>query len=251
MLGATDRESECSLNTRTELQDVSSMLSASDTASLLNMKSRLETDAPSERSLVKSNTFGYHNCDKATNATSLLATLDVGDGKLSTGPTAKECVSGCETSQSSIEKPCVVKAECPSCDSIKTSSMGMKSLSKSFSWSSKKFGSQNSKIITSLDRAGAVMKDFKNPFKKTSLSPKDDVMLQVTDGTCVMEASTSASLPLTMEEEEAVVDDPVAVDSELELGPLATSHQKVTSSAASDVSAYALLYSLCFLNTTL
>ena len=130
-----------------------------------------------------------------------------------------------------------------------TASTGMKSLSKSFSWSCNRFGFQKRTNIRSLDRSAAVIKDFKNPFKKTDLSPKDKVMLQVTDSTSVMDGSTSASLPLTVEEEEVVVDDPSPVDSGLELSPLTSPQKNATSCTAINVSACALYY-LCFKHTT-
>jgi hypothetical protein len=65
-----------------------------------------------------------------------------------------------------------------------------------------------------------------------------------------MEASASASLPLTVEKEEDVVDDPSPVDSGLELGPLTSPNQNMTSCVASDVSARAFLYYCWFKNTS-
>ena len=245
----TDKESECSSKTSMQTQDVSSILTANDTTILLDTKSCHETGSPSKR-IRKSDTTKCHNSFKAMNATSVLDTLDMDEGNTSTNAPTKECESGCETSQSNIEKPCLVKSECSSGDSMKTASTGMKSLSKSFSWSCNRFGFQKRTSIRSLDRSAAVIKDFRNPFKKTDLSPKDKVMLQVTDRTSVMEGSTSASLPLTVEEEEVLVDDPSPVDSGLELSPLTSPQKNATSCTAINVSACALLYYLCFKSTT-
>jgi hypothetical protein len=249
MLGAVDKESEFSPKTSTLSQDVSCVLNGNDSTGLLDTKSHHDTDSPSKRNLVKSGTIECHKSGKTVTATCLLATLDVGGGHPTTDSATEECVSGCETSQSGTEKPSVVKSECSSGDKIKTSSVGMKSLSKSFSWSCNKLGFQKSKSITSLDRSAAVIKDFKNPFKKTDLSPRVGVTLQVTDRTTVMETSASSSLPLTVEEEKAVVDDPSPADSGLELGPLSSPNQDVTCYAASDVSVRALLYNLFFRDT--
>jgi hypothetical protein len=184
------------------------------------------------------------------NATSVLDTLDMDEGNPSTNGATEECESGCETSPSNIGKPCTVISECSSGDSMKTASTGVNSLSKSFSWSCNRFGFQKRTSIRSLDRSAAVIKDFKNPFKKTDLSPRDKVMLQVTDRTSVMEGSTSASLPLTVEEEEVVVDDPSPVDSGLELSPLTSPQKNANPCAAINVSVCALLYYLCFKGTT-
>lgn len=244
----TDKESECSSKTSMQTQDVSSILTANDTTILLDTKSCHETGSPSKR-IRKSDTTKCHNSFKAMNATSVLDTLDMDEGNPSTNAPTKECESGCETSESNIEKPCLVKSECSSGDSMKTASTGMKSLSKSFSWSCNRFGFQKRTSIRSLDRSAAVIKDFRNPFKKTDLSPKDKVMLQVTDRTSVMEGSTSASLPLTVEEE-VLVDDPSPVDSGLELSPLTSPQKNATSCTAINVSACALLYYLCFKGTT-
>lgn len=238
MYEATDKESEFSPKTSMQSQDGSHILTANETTSLLDTKSCHETSSPSKISL-KSDTIKCHNSYKTMNATSVLATLDMDGGNPSTDAPTKECESECETSQS-IERPCIVKSECSSGDSMKTASMGMKSLSKSFSWSCNRFGFQKRTGITSLDRSAAVIKDFKNPFKKTHLSPKDKVMLNVTDRTSVMEASASVSPPLTVEEEEVVVDDPSPVDSGLELSPLTSPQQNATSCAAINVSVCAL-----------
>ena len=241
---AVDKEGECSAKTSMQTQDMSCILTANDTTSLLDTKSCHETGSPSKRSL-KSDTTKCHNSLKTMTATSVLDTLDMDEGNPSTNAATKECESGCETSQCNIEKLCVVSSECSSGDSMKTASTGMKSLSKSFSWSCNRFGFQKRTSIGSLDRSAAVIKDFKNPFKKTDLSPKDKVMLQVTDRTSVMEGSSSASLPMTVEEEEVVVDDPSPVDSGLELSPLTSPQKNATSCAAINVSAFALLYYLC------
>jgi len=240
-----DKESECSIKTSMQTQDVSCILTANDTTSLLDNKSCHETGSPSKRSL-KSYTSKCLNSFKTMTATSVLDTLDMDEGNPSSNAPTKEC----ETSQSNIEKPCIVKSECSSGDSMKTASTGMMSLSKSFSWSCNRFGFQKHTSIRSLDRSAAVIKDFKNPFKKTDLSPKEKVMLQVTDRTSVLEGSTSASLPLTVEEEEVVVDDPSPVDSGLELSPLTSPQKNATSCAAINVSACALLYYSCFKGTT-
>lgn len=243
-----DKESECSAKTSMQTQDVACILTANDTTSSLDTKSCHETGSPSKRSL-KSDITKCHNTFKTMNATSVLDTLDMDEGNPSTNSSTKECESGYETSQSKIEKPCIVKSECSSGDSMTTASTGLKSLSKSFSWSCNRFGFQKRTNIRSLDRSAAVIKDFKNPFKKTDLSPKDKVMLQVTDSTSVMDGSTSASLPLTVEEEEVVVDDPSPVDSGLELSPLSSPQKNATSCTAINVSACAL-YCLCFKRTT-
>ena len=239
-----DKESECSTKTSMQTEDVSCILTANDTTSLLDTKSCHETGSPSKKSR-KSDTTKCHNIFKTINSTSVLDTLDMDEEN----PT-KECGSGCETSQSNIEKSCIVKSEGSSGDSMKTASMGMKSLSKSFSWSCNRFGFQKRTSITSLDRSVAVIKDFKNPFKKTDLSPKDKVILRVTDRTSVMEGSTSEPLPLAVEEEEVVVDNPSPVDSGMELSPLTSPQKNATSCAAINVSACALLYYLCFKGTT-
>ena len=246
-----DKESECSIKTSMQTHDVSCILTANDTTSLLDTKSCHETGSITKRSLKSDSTTKCHNSFKTMTATSVLDTLDMDEGNPSTNAATNECESGCETSQSNIEKPCIVKSECSSGDSMKTASTGMKSLSKSFSWSCNRFGFQKRTSIRSLDRSAAVIKDFKNPFKKTDLSPKDKVMLQVSDRTSVMEGSSSASLPLTVEEEEVVVDDPSPVDSGLELSPLTSPQKNATSCAAINVSVCALLYySMCFKGTT-
>jgi len=245
----TEKESEYSAKTSMQTQDVSCILTANDTTISLDTKSSHETGSPSKRSW-KSDTTKCHNSFKTMNATSVLDTLDMDEGNPSTNAPTEECESACEISQSNIEKPCIVKSEYSSGDSMKTAPTGVKSLSKSFSWSCNRFGFQKRTSIRSLDRSAAVIKDFKNPFKKTDLSPKDKVMLQVTDRTSVMEGSTSASLPLTVEEEEVVVDDPSPVDSGLELSPLTSPQKNATSCTAINVSACAPLYYLCFKGTT-
>jgi hypothetical protein len=65
-----------------------------------------------------------------------------------------------------------------------------------------------------------------------------------------MEDSASASLPLTMEVEEVVVDVPSPVDSGLELSPLTSPQQNATFCSAINVSACALLYYLRSKGTT-
>ena len=240
-----NKESECSAKTSMQTQDVSCILTANDTTSLLDTKSCHETGSPSKRSL-KSDTTKCHNSFKILNATSVLDTLDMDEGNPTNNAPTKEC----ETSQSNTENLCIVTSECSSGDGMKSASTGMKPLSKSFSWSCNRFGFQKRTSIRSLDRSAAVIKDFKNPFKKTDLSPKDKVMLQVTDRTSVIEGSTSASLSLTVEEEEVVAYDTSPVDIGLELSPLTSPQKNATCCAAIHVSACVLLYYLCSNSTT-
>jgi hypothetical protein len=230
---ATDKESEQTLKTIVQLQDLSNILKNSEGTGLLDIESYV-ADSPSKESQVKSDAVKDSDSRKTMNAMSLLATLEVDGNKQSTDSLTKECSLEHHKSHSSqIVKSCLG-------NSIKASSSGMKSLSKTFSWSHSRFAFQKSKSVTSLVRSGAVKKDFKNPFRKTDSSHKDKSVLQVTSRTSVSEtvrASTSMQLPLSVEEEEELVDDPSSVDSGLELGPVTSRHLPATSLTLTVVSA--------------
>jgi hypothetical protein len=239
---ATHKGDEQTLKPSVQFQDVSNMLNTDNGTSVLNAEIYHQTDSASKGCVVKSDTMQFPNNAKTMNAGSLLTKLDVDGRKLSADSSTKECLLDCNKSQASMQKLFVAKSEIGSGKRIKTSAMGTKSLSKAFSWSHNKFGFQKSKSIASLSRSAALIEDFKNPFRKTDSSPKDETMQQTTDRTSVSEVSASTSSSLSVEEEEEMVDDPSPADSGLELGTLASPHQQPTSLAISDVGASALLY---------
>jgi hypothetical protein len=229
----TDKGSEQTLKTVVQLQNVSHILNTNDSTISLDVESYL-ADFPNKESLVKSDAVKDPDIQNATNAVSLLTTLDVVGRRQSTDAVTKECLLEGDKSQSSeIAKSC-------SGNSIKTSTTGTKSLLKSFSWSHNRFGFQKSKSVTSLVRSDAVIKDFKNPFRKTDTPPKDKSVLQVTGRTSVSEtvrAPVSVQLPLPVEEEEQLVDDPDSVDSGLGVCSVTSYHQPATSVTIAEVSA--------------
>lgn len=237
MTEAADKGDEQTLKPNVQLQDVSNMLNIDNGTSVLDAESYHKTDSASKDYVVKSDNMQFPDGDKTMNAVSLLATLDVDGRKLSTDSSTKECLLDCNKSQSSTRKLFVTKSNTGSGNRIKTSAAGTTSLSKAFSWSDNKFGFQKLKSISSLNRSDALIKDFKNPFRKTDSSPKDESMQQDTDRTSVNEACASTSSSLSVEEEEEMVDDPSPADSGLELGTLASPHQQPTSFAISDVGA--------------
>lgn len=240
MTEAADNGDEQTLKPNVQLQDVSNMLNTDNGTSVLDVESYHKTDSASKDCVVKSDTMQFPDGDKTMNAVSLLATLDVDGRKLSTDSSTKECLLDCNKSQSSMQKLFVTKSSTGSGNRIKTSAAGT-SLSKAFSWSDNKFGFQKPKSISSLNISDALIKDFKNPFRKTDSSPKDESMQQATDRTSVNEACASTSSSLSVEEEEEMVDDPSPADSGLELGTFASPHQQPTSFVNSDVSASACL----------
>lgn len=215
-----------------QLQDVSNVLNTDNGTNVLDVESYHKSDYMSKDCLVKSDTMQVSESDKKVNAMPLFATLDVDCRKLSIDSLY------CNKSQSGLQKLFVAKAG----NRIKTSAAaGNTSFTKAFCWSNNRFGFQKSKNITSFNRSDALAKDFKNPFRKTNSSPKDEMMQQATDKTSVIEAPTSASSLLSVEEEEEMVDDPSPVDSGLELGTLASPHQQPVSFEISDVGASAFL----------
>jgi hypothetical protein len=235
-----DKGDEQALKPKVQLQDVSNMLNTDNGTSVLDDKSYHKSDSANQDCLVKSDTMHDSGGDKKVNAVSLLATLDVDGRKVSTDST-NECLLHCNKSQSSLQKLFVAKSNTGSGNRIKTSAAGTKSLTKAFCWSHNKFGFQGSKNITSLNRSDALTKDFKNPFRKADSSPKDKSMQQTTDSTSVIEARTSASSLLSVEEEEEMEDDPSSIDSGLELGTSASPHQQPSTFEISDVGASACL----------
>jgi hypothetical protein len=231
---AADEEDEQTLKTSIQLQDVSNMLNTDNGISVLDVENYHETDSASKDCVVKPDTMEFPDGDKTMNAVSLHATLDVDGRKLSTDSSTKECLSDCNKSQ----KLSVAKSNTGSGNRSKTSAAGT-SFSKAFSWSHNKFGFQRSKSISSLNRSDSLVKDFKNPFRKTDSCPRDESMQQATDRTSVNEVSASTSSSLSVEE--GMVDDPSPADSGLESGTSTSPHQQPTSFAVSDVGASACL----------
>jgi hypothetical protein len=166
------------------------------------------------------------NGQNTMNAMSLLSTLEVDGRKQSTESLTKECLLEHHKLHSSqIVGSCLD-------NSIKASSSGIKSLLKLFSSSHNRFAFQKPGSVTSLVRSDVVLKDFKNPFKKMDSSLTDKSVLQMTGRTSVSEtvkSSTSMKFPLSVEEEEELVDDPDSFDSGLKLGSVTSQCQPATS----------------------
>jgi hypothetical protein len=225
-----DKGDEQALKPKVQLQDVSNMLNTDKDTSVLDVESYYKSDSANQDCLVKSDPMHISEGDKKLNAVSLLTTLDVDGRKYPTDSSTEKCLLHCNKSQSSLQKLFSVKSSNGSGNRIKSSAA-------TFCWSHNKFGSQVPKNITSLNRSDALTKDFKNPFRKTDSSPKDESVQQATDKTSVIEAPSSTSSLLSVEEEEEMEDDPSPADSGLELGTSASPPQQPASFDISDVGA--------------
>ncbi|XP_021927071.1 exonuclease 1 isoform X2 [Zootermopsis nevadensis] len=215
---ATDKKCEQPLKMIAKLQNLSNMLDKCEGTGSLDIESYI-ADSPSNEIQVKCDAAkGPESC-KTTNAISVLTMLEVTGRKQSNDNLTNErsLVEHHKSHSSQIIKSC-------SGNSIQALPSGKKSISKSFSWSDNRFGFQKSESVTSLMRSDAVIKDFKNPFRKTDSCHKENFLVTET-----VKASPSLQSPLPIEKEEDLVDDQNLVDSGLELGPVTSCHQPATS----------------------